>query len=384
MKLTYLDNGATTFPKPEKVYQVMDEVNRNLAVNAGRGSYDLAKKATGLIDETRTKMLSLVNGEQVADVIFAPSATIALNMIIGGLDWCENDICFVSPFEHNAVMRPLKKAQEEIKFEIKQLPVIRENMTIDLEKMEYLFSVNNPTKLFITHVSNVTGYILPVKQIVKIAKKYNCKVIIDASQSLGLIDIDLVNMQADFVVFAGHKNMYGPFGIGGFYMRKGEKLNPFIAGGTGSDSLNLNMPSSIPGMFEPSSPNIVAVAGLSAAADVIKEEGIDYFKHEKGLTDYLTSELSKIRNVVMYLPPKDVHVGIVAFNIKGYKSSDVGMILDEDYNIAVRTGYHCAPLIHDHLEDKDYVGVVRASLGRYTTKDDVDRLIMAVEEIGEE
>ena len=217
----------------------------------------------------------------------------------------------------------------------------------------------------------------------KIAKKYNCKVIIDASQSLGLIDIDLINMQADFVVFAGHKNMYGPFGIGGFYMRKGEKINPFIAGGTGSDSLNLNMPSSIPGMFEPSSPNIVAVAGLNAAADVIKEESVDYFKHEKGLTDYLISELNKNRNVVMYLPPKDAHVGIVAFNIKGYKASDVGMILDEDYSIAVRTGYHCAPLVHEYLADTDYVGVVRASLGRYTTKDDVDRLIMAVEEIDE-
>lgn len=114
-------------------------------------------------------------------------------------------------------------------------------------------------------------------------------------------------------MFAGHKNMYGPFGIGGFYMRKGEKINPFIAGGTGSDSLNLNMPSSIPGMFEPSSPNIVAVAGLNAAADVIKEESVDYFKHEKGLTDYLISELNKNRNVVMYLPPKDAHVGIVAF-----------------------------------------------------------------------
>lgn len=118
MKLTYLDNGATTFPKPEKVYQAMDYVNRNLAVNAGRGSYDLAKKATGLIDETRTKMLSLVNGEQVADVIFAPSATIALNMIIGGLDWSENDICFVSPFEHNAVMRPLKKPRMKINLKL--------------------------------------------------------------------------------------------------------------------------------------------------------------------------------------------------------------------------------------------------------------------------
>lgn len=384
MKLTYLDNGATTFPKPEKVYKVMDDVNRNLAVNAGRGSYDLAKKATNLIDEARSKMLELVNGKQVSDVIFAPSATIALNMIIGGLDWSENDICFVSPFEHNAVMRPLKKAQDENEFEIIQLPVIKENMTIDLEKMDYLFAVNNPTKLFITHISNVTGYILPIKQIVNIAKKYNCMVIVDASQSLGLVDIDLVNMQADFVVFAGHKNMYGPFGIGGFYMKKGVKLNPFIAGGTGSDSLNLNMPSSIPGMLEPSSPNIVAVAGLNAAANVIKEEGIDYFKHEKELTDYLTLELSKNKNVVMYLPPNDEHVGIVAFNIKGYKASDVGMILDEDFNIAVRTGYHCAPLVHEHLADTDYAGVVRVSLGRYTTKDDVDRLIMAVQEIGEE
>lgn len=382
MKFSYLDNAATTYPKPQQVYLAMDKTNRELAVNAGRGSYRLAKEATKLMDDTRRKMLEYVNGSSVSDLIFTPSATISLNMIIGGMDWKKDDVCFVSPFEHNAVMRILYMMQKKYGFEIKQLPLLHDK-SIDMEKTEYLFSQQPPAKLFVTHISNVTGYILPVEELAGMAKSYQCKVIVDASQSLGLLDVDLVKMQADYVVFAGHKNMYASFGIGGFFMRKGEKLNPYIAGGTGSDSLNLEMPKSVPVMFEAASPNIVAIAGLHAAIDVINSEKTDYMKHEQELTQYLTDRLGKIKDVILYFPPKEAHIGIVAFNIKGYKAADIGMILDEDYNIAVRTGYHCAPLIHEQLQDKDYAGVVRVSVGRFTEKEDVERFVVAVKELAE-
>ena len=245
-KTIYLDNAATTFPKPESVYTEMDYVNRNLAVNTGRGSYSLARKATEIIDRTREKALKLIKGKDVADIVLTPSATIAMNVIIGGLDWSGADVCYVSPFEHNAVMRPLHLISEKYGFDLIELPLKSETLEIDFEKMEYMFSMNPPTKVFATHVSNVTGYILPVKEITEMAKKYNSKVIIDASQSLGLLDINMNNLMADFIAFAGHKNLYGPFGTSGFFVRKGTKINPFIAGGTGSDSLNLNMPKTIP------------------------------------------------------------------------------------------------------------------------------------------
>ena len=178
-KTIYLDNAATTFPKPESVYTEMDYVNRNLAVNTGRGSYSLARKATEIIDRTREKALKLIKGKDVADIVLTPSATIAMNVIIGGLDWSGADICYVSPFEHNAVMRPLHLISEKYGFDLIELPLKSETLEIDFEKMEYMFSMNPPTKVFATHISNVTGYILPVKEITEMAKKYNLKTFSD-------------------------------------------------------------------------------------------------------------------------------------------------------------------------------------------------------------
>ena len=340
MKSIYLDNGATTYPKPESVYEAMDYVSRNLAVNAGRGSYKLAREATELIDETREKLLYLVNGKDEMYVVLTPSATMAANLIIQGMDWEKGDICYVSPY-----------------------------------------GVKEPKAVFLTQVSNVTGYILPIEKLSKLTKKHKGKVVVDSSQSLGLININLNESLVDYMIFAGHKNLYGPLGMGGFFIRKSERLKTVLAGGTGSDSLNLNMPQSIPGMFEPASPNIVAIAGLKAA---IEETDTDYcLEHERKLINYIAKKISRNKNIVTYLPPEHLRTGIMAFNIKGYSASDVGMILDEDFNIAVRTGYHCAPLIHEHLKDKNFTGVVRASVGRFTTMEDVEALVDAVVELSE-
>ena len=206
MKSIYLDNGATTYPKPESVYKAMDDVSRNLAVNAGRGSYKLAREATELIDETREKLLNLVNGKGQMNVVLTPSATISANLIIQGMDWEKGDVCYVSPYEHNAIMRPLHLMKEKYQIEIVQLPLY-DDLTIDLEKTEYLFGVKEPKAVFITQVSNVTGYILPVEKLSEIAQKHNGKVIVDSSQSLGLININLNESPVDYMIFAGHKNI---------------------------------------------------------------------------------------------------------------------------------------------------------------------------------
>lgn len=378
--MIYLDNAATTFPKPESVYLAMDEANRKLGINAGRGSYKAARCASELITDTKNRLRKLVIADASAAVVFSPSITVAMNQIINGIDWQEGVNVYVSPYEHNAVARTLYKVSVEKKINICLLPIDKETLEIDLEKMKYMFSQNRPFAVFCTHVSNVTGYILPVAEIFKEAKIHEAITVLDTAQSLGLVEVNSKIVNADMIAFAGHKTLYGPFGIGGFINISGVELKEFITGGTGSDSLNLNMPRGSESKYEASSCNIIAVAGLNAA---LKDINLDEnMSKEREITDYLIDKLQENKKIKMYLP-KDrlTHVGIVSFVYEGMNSEDVGMILDEDYEIAVRTGYHCAPYIHDYLEDKETLGTVRVGIGIFTTKEDIDKLVGALVEI---
>lgn len=377
--MIYLDNAATTFPKPEKVYVAMDEVNRSLCVNAGRGSYKAARKASELIVETKQLLRKLIHADIDSAVVFSPSITIALNQVINGLKYTKNSVVYISPYEHNAVARTIHKVSQKEGFKIKQLP-IDENFEVDIDKTKYEFSKDKPSVVICTHVSNVTGYVLPIDEIFYEAKKYGAICVLDSAQSLGLIPIDGRTMPVDIVAFAGHKTLYGPFGIGGFINITGIELGEFIYGGTGSDSLNLDMPNNPEGKYEAASANIVAISGLNAA---LKELNInENYAKEKELTDYLITEISKIRSITTFLPiDLSKHVGIVSFTMAGLISEDVGTILDEDFDIAVRTGYHCAPFIHDYIGDRKSNGTVRVGLGRYNSKDDIDKLVQALKEI---
>jgi selenocysteine lyase/cysteine desulfurase len=240
----YFDNAATTYPKPEVVYETMDKYLREECVNAGRGSYELSRKATEMIEETRQLLLSLINSIY-GQVIFSPSATIAINQILRGLDWEKIKNVYVSPFEHNAIMRTLHSLQNEYKFNINVMPF--DNITFELneEKLKVMFAKDNPDVIALSHVSNVTGYILPIERCHEIAEKYNPINIVDCAQSLGLVPIDIEEnfKNCDFIIFAGHKSLYGPFGIAGFiHLILIFNLKEFITGGTGSDSTILEMP----------------------------------------------------------------------------------------------------------------------------------------------
>lgn len=387
-KIIYFDNAATTYPKPERVYEAMDKANRHLAVNAGRGSYRLAKKASSIIEETRKNILKIAGAEEVAEVVFTPSATLACNQVLGGIDWKKGDVVYVTPYEHNAVMRVLYLLQQQYEIEIEELAIEAETLRMDVKKIRYQFGKRPPSVVVMSHVSNVTGYIIPWQAIAGEAKQYEAVVVVDGSQGLGLVPVQLRNTAVDFYIFAGHKTLYGPLGVGGYINNRGKGLKHLLAGGTGSDSLNLEMPDTTAG-YEPGSQNIVAIAGLLAATEeiVAKSEGEQNLKLEQELCCYLTERLRAIAGVVLYPPismndlETEQKTGILAMNIEGYKAADVGVILDEDYNIAVRTGYHCAPLIHKYLKDEDYAGVVRISLGRFNTKEEIDYLVKAVEEI---
>lgn len=377
--MVYLDNAATTFPKPEVVYDAMDKMNREGAVNAGRGSYKLAQEADKLIGETKELIRKLLHVDVSVAVIFAPSVTIAMNQIVNGLRLRDKAVVYLSPYEHNAVARSIHELAKKKGLVIKEIP-INSALEIDLEKMKYEFAKDRPEAVFCTHISNVTGYILPIQEIFEESKKYGCTNILDSAQSMGLVEIRADLMKVDMIAFTGHKTLYGPIGIGGFVNVSGVPLDVFISGGTGSDSLNLEMPDGNESRYESSSCNMVAIAGLNAALKNIDQEFC--MKHEKELSDYLINELSSIREVKMCLPEnRQQHVGIVSFTIEGFNSEDVGIILDEDFDIAVRTGYHCAPFIHKYLKDLGTLGTVRIGLGQFSTIEDIDKLILGLKEI---
>lgn len=377
--MIYLDNAATTYPKPEEVYQKIDWANRNIAINVGRGSYKVAQEASRLIEDTRKQLIELVHGIGIEHAVLLPSATIALNVILNGLLFSDGDVIYVSPYEHNAVARTLYRISTIKNLHIEELP-LKENFEIDMDKVKYLFMKNKPSCVCCTHVSNVTGYILPVKEIFEMAKEYGAVTIMDASQSFGLLDIDIKTCKADFIAFAGHKTLYGPLGAAGFVDNSTVSLDTFIVGGTGSESLNLDMPKQAPERYEAASKNIVAIAGLHEALSVLDRN--DNYQKEKLLSDYTVEKLTKLKNIILYIPENlDQHIGVISFNVKGYKAEDVGTILDEDFDIAVRTGYHCAPYIHKYLDDEKYLGTVRVGLGQYNTKNDIDQLIDAISEL---
>lgn len=377
--MVYLDNAATTFPKPDAVYATMDKINREGAVNAGRGSYKKAQEASKLIADTKSRIRQLVHLDASAAVVFSPSVTIAMNQIVNGLNIRDYATIYMSPYEHNAVARSVYALSKGKSLNIKELP-LNESLEIDLEKTKYEFAKNKPDVVFCTHVSNVTGYILPVENIFKEAKSNGAVTVLDSAQSMGLVEIRADLMGADLIAFAGHKTLYGPFGIGGFINVSGIELGEFIVGGTGSDSLNLEMPLGKESKYEASSSNIVAIAGLNASLQNIDQEKI--LKNELKMTKYLLEKLSKVKRIKTYLPGNlKRHVGIVSFTVDGMSSEDVGTILDEDFDIAVRTGYHCAPFIHKYLKDEGALGTVRIGLGQFTTEQDIDSLISALIEL---
>ncbi len=375
--MIYLDNAATTYPKPEEVYVALDKANRN-AFNTGRGSYKCARAASEIKESVRNKILKL-NNLKNGKVIYTNSATVSLNELIFGIDLKENDYVYISPFEHNSIIRPLEELRKRIKINIEIIPFDKETWNPDFDKINDMFAIHHPSAIFLSQISNVTGYILPYENIFKLSEKYNSINILDASQGYGIVHINNYE-NINYIVFAGHKSLYASFGIAGYIKLKNDKLKQNIFGGTGSDTMNPNMPNTVPEGYEAGSPNIVSICGLNASIDWLNST--DIYKHEKELTDYLIEKIKDIKKVKLFIPNNYENIfGIVSIGIKDYSSDDVGSILDDEYNICVRTGYHCAPLIHDFIESLWYNGTVRISLNYFNTKDDIDLLIKALKSL---
>ena len=374
--MIYLDNAATTYPKPEEVYTAMDKANRELAFNAGRGAYKKAIEAAELIDETKRLVKELFHADESTVVVFTSSVTHALNLVIGGLPLNKGDTVYITPYEHNAVARTLYLYQKIRGFSIEFIP-LRKDLRIDIDKMVFLFKQKVPSVVIMNAVSNVTGYILPVEKICTLAKENGAVTVIDAAQAAGLINIDMRSNNADIVCFAGHKTLQGPFGIGGFAIKYGIKLDLIFAGGTGSNSLSLDMPVTAPGRYEASSQNIPAIAGLNAALKALDQE--KHFIHVRYITAYLVEKLLEIDKLEI-AGTHDISdtIGIISFTVDGYRADEIGMILDDEFGIAVRVGFHCAPYIHSYLNDIPNGGTVRVGIGAFNTEEDIDALVEAL------
>lgn len=372
--MIYFDNAATTYPKPECVYKRLDIVNRN-AFNTGRGSYNVAKEASKIKENVREKILKLNNLSE-GKVVYECSATRALNDIIFGINLKNNDNVYISTFEHNSIIRPLEELKKRIGINIIELPFDKNEWMPDLEKINNLFAIQKPSAIILSHISNVTGYIVPYNEIFELGNKYNSINILDSAQGYGIVKIgDVKNIS--YIVFAGHKSLYGSFGIAGFIKLKGDVLKHNIFGGTGSDTMNFNMSNLYPDGYEAGSSNIVAISSLDTSIDWLMEK--DVFSHESEITQYLIDELKKINKVKVFVPEKCNKIfGVVSIAVEGYSSEDVGQILNDEFDICVRTGYHCAPLVHEFIESTNYLGTVRISLSYFSTKEEIDILIEAL------
>lgn len=375
--MIYFDNAATTYPKPDCVYDAVNKANRELAFNAGRGAYAASKRVSEMIYDTRQK-LSGILGLKPSSVYFESSSTEALNIIINGIDWEQGDNAYVTPFEHNAIIRPLYRMTKEKGVNIKLIPFIHGTWEVDTDRLQDMFTLDKPKAIFCTHISNVTGFVLPTGIIFEQAKKYNSYNVLDCTQSLGIVKPDIENV--DFVVFAGHKSFYATFGTAGFIQITNKPLNVTKCGGTGSDSLNPEMPKTGHARFETGSINSVSIAGLNAGIDWVLSH--DIYAYEKELTDYLIDKLEHIDKVHVCMPDKKDRIfGLVSITVDGYSSGDVGSILDEEYEICVRTGYHCSPYIHEFIGSLESQGTVRISLSAFTKKEEIDALSEALKSL---
>lgn len=375
-------DGTSTLPKPYCVYDFMDSFYRSSGANAGRGNYKLAQSAGALIGDTRKKIQELLHC-QAKQVVFEPTATIALNIIIQGIIEKGAVNIYISPFEHNAVTRTLHHFEEQEKIKITQLTVSK-GMVYDLEKIRYQFDTVKPDFVIVSHASNVFGLIAPVEDIFALAKKYEAITLVDMAQTAGLVDLNVGLTTIDFAVFAGHKTLYGPTGISGFVMNPAVKFPAVIFGGTGYESANQDMPEDLPQKYEMGTQDIAGIAGLNAALGWSAQVTIDAIRkkeaeNRKKLIDLL-SRYSYIKIIGNY--DSCNYVGIVSCIIEGISSDSAGPVFDR-CGIAVRTGLQCAPLAHQFMGTFP-AGTIRFSVNYFTTDKDFAELEQALDYIDSE
>jgi cysteine desulfurase family protein len=377
-ELIYLDNGATSFPKPEEVYAYMDYFYRNFGVNPGRSGYDLCLETGAVVDDTRKMLTTFFNGTDPNRLCFSYNSTDALNLIIFGI-LRPGDHAISTSIEHNSVLRPLYHLSRE-GVDVDYVPFDGAGF-VDPDEIRKRFRPD--TRLVIVnHASNVIGTVQPIREIGRYCREAGIPFAIDTSQSAGKIPIDMEDQFLDIVAFTGHKSLLGPTGIGGLYVREGIDIRHTRAGGTGVRSADRAHLDEYPWRLEYGTHNVVGIAGLYAGLKWILAKGVGAIhEHEMELVRMLRDGLAAIPGVTLYCQDDLTdHIAILPFNVDGMDASDVGTMIDVDYNIACRTGLHCAPLVHEQLGTAKIRGAVRFGIGPFNTEEHIQAAIEAVRE----
>lgn len=380
MDIAYFDNAATIFPKPNEVYDFMDKFYREYGVNVGRGQYKIATRALDLVSDTRKALLNLFHSPN-KKVVFTPSATEAINLILNGLVIPDGANIYTTPFEHNAVTRVLHNLKSKLHINVIELSVDKITYNYNIDEIHSQFYNKKPYLVVMNHASNVCGLITPIFDVAELAKEFNSIVMIDMAQTAGLLDTDLSSSLIDFAVFAGHKTLYGPFGIAGIVSDFKTELSPFMFGGTGVDSAHQDMPAKVPDRFEAGSLNIQAIAGLNAAIAWINKTGIDKIREVENINHCkLIKILEEFPGIKIIGQPNLCDaIGIVSCTFDEYSPDEIGKILDTA-NVAVRTGLHCSPNAHRFI-DTYPAGTVRFSVSYFNENRHFDRLLYILNEI---
>lgn len=367
-RVAYFDNAATTFPKPEQVYRFADSFYRSSGGNIGRGGNSFAVAAGEVARQVKDN-LRLLYDCPAREVVFTPSATDALNRILLGLDLADGDHAYLSPFEHNAVTRPLNYLVKSRGIVLHTLPFDNTTFLPNMQVIADKFEVHAPKLIVLTHASNVCGAVVPVLAILNLAKKYGAITVVDMSQTAGLLRLDLEGPEVDFAVFAGHKTLYGPFGIGGFFCRRGARLNPVFFGGNGINSVQQELPDDIVQMEEIGSQNTYAIAGLKASSDWLIERGMSALREkEQEARGKLLDLLDDPCVTVIGNKMECEKIGVVSVLFDGYSPDEMEMVLGR-YGVAVRSGIQCAPYAHHFLGTLP-MGTVRFSVSALTNLHD--------------
>jgi len=378
----YLDNAATSYPKPEVVYRAVDDYLRKVGASSGRGAYRRALEADQVVYRARRSLAHLFNIRDVTRIIFTANVTESLNLAMKGL-LRPGDHVVTTGMEHNAVWRCLKVLEAKRGVSVTAVPCGPDG-TLGPERMISAFRPQ--TRLVVMlHASNVTGTLLPVAEVGAAAAQRGIPLLVDAAQTAGLYPLDVEKMNITLLAFTGHKGLLGPPGTGGLYIARGIELEPLKEGGTGGESILEHQPDTLPDRFEAGTLNVAGIAGLGAAVDFILAEGVERIRaREMELTAYALDALHRLDGVTVYGPGDPARqVAVISINVLDMKPEEVAFILDTRYGIEVRAGLHCAPCAHRTIGTIDR-GTLRVGLGYFNTKEEIDCLVEALREITKE
>jgi cysteine desulfurase / selenocysteine lyase len=377
-----LDQAATSFPKPETVYDAVDHYQRHSGAAIGRGSYRATIEATAIVERCRKRLADLIHARQAEQVIFTFNCTDSLNLALHGALRPEDHVV-TSQLEHNSVLRPLRILQHRLQIEVTEVPC-QPNGRVDPADVQRALRLH--TRLVaLLHASNVTGAIQPIAEVGQLAQQAGALMLVDAAQTAGHYPLDVTDLPVDLLAGPGHKGLLGPLGTGFLYVRPGveEELHSFRQGGTGTQSELDRQPESLPDKYESGNHNAPGLVGLEAGISWVAETGVAALhRHEQQLTARLVEGLRAVNGVTVYGHAAAVeHVGVVSVTVQGFDPQTVAAILDDSFGIEVRAGLHCAPGVHRGLGTIDSGGTVRLSVGPFTTTEDIDAAIAALRDI---